>query len=102
MSSSKISNEFLHIPKLDVAGTNWVIYKDRFTWSINVCGLLHHIDSSKVKPINPISDCTTTTAWTPAKATLNAEYKKDLKTWQQGEAVVKQQIAGTVRGPPVS
>jgi hypothetical protein len=35
MSSTKIGDKVLRIPKLDVAGSNWVIYKDRFTWSID-------------------------------------------------------------------
>jgi hypothetical protein len=96
MPSTKISDEFLCIPKLDAAGTNWVIYKDWFTWSIDAQGLLHHLNGSDGEPDNPISNCNITTAFTPAKVALNVAYKEDLKTWQQGEAVVKQQIAGTI------
>jgi hypothetical protein len=96
MSSTELGDEFLQIPKLDVAGTNWVIYKDRFTWSIDAQGLLHHLDGSEEEPNNPISNRNITTAFTPAEVALDAAYQKDLKTWQQGEAVVKQQVTGTI------
>ena len=46
-STTKLGDEFLCVPKLDVTGTNWVIYKDRFLWSIDAHGLLEHIDGSE-------------------------------------------------------
>jgi hypothetical protein len=89
MSSTKIGDEFLCIPKLDATGTSWVIYKDRFTWSIDAQVLLHHLDGSEEEPDNPISNRDITTAFTPAEVALDGAYKKDLKTWRQGEAVVQ-------------
>jgi hypothetical protein len=58
--------------------------------------LLHHFDGSGEEPDNLILNHNITTAFTPAEVALDAAYQKDLKTWQQGEAVVKQQIAGTI------
>ena len=44
--STKLGDEFLRIPKLDVSGTNWVIFKDRFTWALDARGILDHIDGT--------------------------------------------------------
>ena len=35
-STTKLGDEFLCIPKLDVAGINLVVYKDRFLWLLGV------------------------------------------------------------------
>jgi hypothetical protein len=58
--------------------------------------LLHHLDGSEEEPNDPISNRNITTVFTPAEVALDVAYWKDLKTWRQGEAVVKQQIAGTI------
>ncbi|KAF8074878.1 hypothetical protein FPV67DRAFT_1376124, partial [Lyophyllum atratum] len=96
MSSTKLGDDFLRIPKLDVSGSNWVIYKDRLLWSVDARGLLDHLDGSEGEPVDPISDRDESTALTEAEIRLEAEWKKALKLWRQGEAVVKQQIAGTI------
>ena len=31
-TTTKLGDDFLRIPKLDVSGSNWVIFKDRFLW----------------------------------------------------------------------
>lgn len=36
----------MKVPMLDIAGLNWVIYKDRFLWSVDARGLLDHVDGS--------------------------------------------------------
>ncbi|KAG6906754.1 hypothetical protein DXG01_012257 [Tephrocybe rancida] len=86
----------MHIPKLDVSGTNWVIYKDRLMWSINTCGLLKHINGMAEAPPDPISNCGTNLVLNKAETALDVQWKNDLKAWKQGEAIVKQQIAGTI------
>ncbi|KAF8055422.1 hypothetical protein FPV67DRAFT_1363413, partial [Lyophyllum atratum] len=96
MSSTKLGDDFLRIPKLDVSGSNWVIYKDRLLWSVDARGLLDHLDGSESEPVDPISDRDESTALTEAEIRLEAEWKKALKLWRQDEAVVKQQIAGTI------
>ncbi|KAF8058195.1 hypothetical protein FPV67DRAFT_1358211, partial [Lyophyllum atratum] len=96
MSSTKLGDDFLRIPKLDVSGSNWVIYKDRLLWSVDARGLLDHLDGSESEPVDPISDREESTALTEAEVRLEAEWKKAVKLWRQGEAVVKQQIAGTI------
>ncbi len=100
-TSTKLGEDFLRIPELDVAGANWVVYKDRFQWAIDARGLLEHIDGSETEPANPITvtalDAEGKVASKPAdNEKLETEWKKEVKTWRQGEAVVKQQIAGTI------
>ncbi|KAJ7261624.1 hypothetical protein C8J57DRAFT_1071940 [Mycena rebaudengoi] len=60
-TTTKLGDNFLRIPKLEVTGTNWV----------------------------PV-------VLTAEHIVLNKEWKKEVKLWQQGKAIVKQQIAGTI------
>ena len=54
MSSIKLGDSLMKVPTLDVAGLNWVIYKDRFLWSLDACGLLDHVDGSALEPARPV------------------------------------------------
>ena len=54
MSSIKLGDSLMKVPTLDVAGLNWVIYKDRFLWSIDARGLLDHVDGSALEPARPV------------------------------------------------
>ena len=97
MSTTKLGEDFMKIPQLDVAGTNWVIYKDRFLWAIDACGHLDHIDGSMNEPVDPTSEREDMErALTAAEIAAQLEWKKELKIWKQGEAIVKQQIAATI------
>jgi hypothetical protein len=42
-TSDKLGDSFLRIPKLEVTGTNWVIYKDQFLWALDARGLVEHL-----------------------------------------------------------
>ena len=55
-TSTELGDEFLRIPKLDVSGSNWVIYKERFTWSLDTRGIVDHIDGSSNEPANPVPE----------------------------------------------
>ena len=97
MSTTKLGEDFMKIPRLDVAGTNWVIYKDRFLWAIDARGHLDHVDGSTKEPVDPnLGREDKTKALTVAEAAAELEWNKELKTWKQGEAIVKQQIAATI------
>ena len=97
MSTIKLGEDLMKIPRLDVAGTNWVIYKDRFLWAIDARGYLDHIDGSTAEPADPISGRDDKDKeFTAAETTAELEWKKELKTWKQGEAIVKQQITATI------
>jgi len=43
----KLGDDLMKVPQLNVAGTNWVVYKDRFCWAIDAQGLLEHVDGSE-------------------------------------------------------
>ena len=97
-STTKLGDEFLRVPKLDVAGINWVVYKDRFLWSLDARGLLDHLEGTEVEPTDPIDAKIRADAkpLDEAQKLVDTEWKKAVKEWRQGEAVVKQQIAGTI------
>jgi hypothetical protein len=87
-TTSKLGNEFLRIPKLDVSGSNWVLYKERFFWSLDARAILEHIDGTGREPANPITDSIRAKgALTAEQTLLDMEWRKDLKEWKQGEAV---------------
>src|SRR5271156_2929114 len=98
--TTKLGDEFLRIPKLEVSGTNWVIFKDRFTWALDARGILDHIDGSGSEPTEPTEPTEPVGEVDKADAEkhekLVAEWKKDAKEWKQGEAIAKQQIASSI------
>ena len=108
MSSTfaKLGDDLMKVPKLEVGGANWVIYKDRFLWSIDARGLLEHVDGSVGEPAYPVkpkmvpkasgSSEMVATALTKDEEKLVEEWTKELKIWKQGEVIVKQQIAATI------
>ena len=112
-TSMKLGDDLMKVPKLDVSGSNWVIYKDQFTWAIDARGLLDHVDGSSWGPPMPtlgkgkVGDSSKGGASAeedPAEVEkLKAEDEKKLEVWREklrvwklGEAVVKQQIAATI------
>ncbi len=50
----KLGDTFMQIPKLDETGGSWVIYKDRFLWSIDACSYLEHVAGTSVAPGDPV------------------------------------------------
>ncbi|EJF55623.1 hypothetical protein DICSQDRAFT_175691, partial [Dichomitus squalens LYAD-421 SS1] len=44
MSSVKLGDDYVRVPKLDVGGSNWVLYKERLTWAADAKGLVGHLD----------------------------------------------------------
>ncbi|KAF8805693.1 hypothetical protein BYT27DRAFT_7296411 [Phlegmacium glaucopus] len=93
-STAKMGDNLLRIPKLDISGSNWVIYKDHFTWSIDARGLLEHLEELAGEPICPVAD--PEGKLTDDEKVLVKEWKKEVKEWKQGEAIVKQQIASLI------
>ena len=54
-TTTKLGDEFLCIPILNVSGSNWVLYKECFSWALDACGILDHIDGTVSEPTDPIS-----------------------------------------------
>lgn len=55
-----------------------------------------YIDGSSVAPADPVTWTDVARALRATKAAVEVEWRKELKTWKQGEAIVKQQIAATI------
>ncbi|KAG6847838.1 hypothetical protein C0991_001348, partial [Blastosporella zonata] len=66
----------LRIPKLEVNGSNWVVYKDCFQWATDACGLLKHVDGTETEPTDPIPKETQKN-----KATLTTTEQKAEEDW---------------------
>ena len=97
MTTSKLGDEFLRIPKLEVSGSNWVLYKERFFWALDARAILDHVDGTSAEPGDPVpEDSRRTNKLTDTDKELEKEWKKELKEWKQGEAVAKQQIASSI------
>jgi hypothetical protein len=82
-----------------MSGTNWVIFKDRFIWVLDACGILDHIDGTGTEPGDPISSeerAKEGFKMTAEHVKLEAKWKKDVKEWKQAEAVAKQKIASSI------
>src|ERR1700719_3374541 len=96
-TSTKLGDEFLRIPKLEVSGSNWVIFKDHFLWALDARCILDHIDGTGKEPRDPITSADRAKGTlTPEQVKVETEWKKEIKEWKQGEAVAKQQIASSI------
>ena len=95
--STKLGDEFPRIPKLEVSGTNWVIYKERFTWALDARGIVDHIDGTGKEPVDPVpEEARKEEKLSDEQVKLDTEWKKQIKEWKTGEAVTKQQIASSI------
>jgi gag-polypeptide of LTR copia-type len=98
-SNGKLGEDFLRIPKLAADGENWMMYKERLQWSIDARGLIGHLDGTEKKPVDPQTLPNRGASWAPATPDEVKEvstYKTELKEWRTGQAITKQQIAGTI------
>jgi hypothetical protein len=96
-TTSKLGDEFLRIPKLDVSGSNWVLYKERFLWALDARGISEHINGVADMPADPVTPKSREEKkLSDAEKVLDKEWKKELKEWKQNEAVAKQQIASSI------
>ena len=97
-TTTKLGDEFLRIPKLDVSGSNWVIFKERFLWALDARGILDHVDETGMEPVDPIPADVRTSGekLSEEQKVLVNEWTKELKEWKQGDAIAKQQIASSI------
>jgi hypothetical protein len=109
-SLGKLGDDLMKVPRLEAGGVNWVVYKDRFLWSVDARGLLEHVDGSEREPMCPVKPQMVPrkddegkdtrdfvqAAYTQEEKREIKEWKAELKEWKRGEAIVKQQIAATI------
>ena len=101
---SKLGDDLMKVPRLEVGGANWVVYKDQFLWSVDARGLLEHVDGSEREPVCPVKprmiprrdsegqetrDFVQAT-YMPEEEKRVREWKMELKEWRRGKAIMKQ------------
>ena len=75
----KLGDEFLCIPKLDISGSNWVLYKERFFWALDACAILDHVNGIADEPGEPVpAKSWETKTLSNAEKELDKEWKKEL------------------------
>ena len=93
-SNSKLLEFFIHIPKLEVDGSNWVIFKDCFLFAAAAASLKGHIDGTGKPPVNPVpTPCEP--LMEDQKLAIN-EYNTLLTKWEMEENIVKQALASVI------
>ncbi|KAH9848446.1 hypothetical protein C2E23DRAFT_702603, partial [Lenzites betulinus] len=90
MSSVKLGEDYVRVPKLEVGGANWVLYKDRLAWAADAKGVLGHLDGTSKEPVVPAVSAAS------LADPIQKTYQDELAVWRKGEAVVKQLIASTI------
>jgi hypothetical protein len=96
MSSGKLLEFFIRIPKLLPDGSNWVIFKDRFAFAAAAAILNKHLNGTASAPVAPAFSQTGPAPLTAAETIEVEAYEAALSIWQTGEAVLKQAIASTI------
>jgi hypothetical protein len=94
VANGKLLEFFVRIPKLEPDGSNWVIFKDQFTFT--AAALVKHINSTDTKPQQPAFAMIGPTLLTSDQITELQTYETNLSSWETGEVVVKQAIASTI------
>ncbi|KAF7345981.1 Retrovirus-related Pol polyprotein from transposon TNT 1-94 [Mycena venus] len=94
-TNSKLSDYFLCIPKCEADGSNWSVYKNRFSYAADAAGLGDHLLLTYTAPITP----TVISPATAADAAVLELFEKDLKTYKSGQAIIKQAIASSIPDP---
>ncbi|EIW54232.1 uncharacterized protein TRAVEDRAFT_92309, partial [Trametes versicolor FP-101664 SS1] len=100
------------VPRLEVGGANWVIFKDRLLWAADAKGVLGHLDRTSKEPEAPAPRTAAAatagdgsaggaagqtgqaTAETPDPA--QTKYDTDIVEWRKREATAKQLVASTI------
>jgi hypothetical protein len=93
-NNSKLLEFFAHIPKLEIDGSNWVIFKDRFLFAAAAGSLKGHIDGSGKPPVNPLP--TPRVPLTEDQKVEMSEYSASLTKWEMEENIMKQALASVI------
>ena len=94
--NGKLLEFFIRIPKLEVDGSNWVIFKDRFAFAAAAAGLEKHINGTGTEPSPPAFVPGVPIVLTAEQTTEQELYEGKKSMWLTGEAVIKQAIATTI------
>ena len=75
-TNRKLLEFFIQIPKLEVDGSNWVIFKDRFAFAATATDLVKHIDGTGAALNPPTFAPGGNTPLTPAQMTEYEQYEE--------------------------
>lgn len=69
MSSNnvKLGDDSVRVPKLELGGSNWVLYKDRLLWAADAKGYRNHLDGTGKEPVAPQATAAQTATDTAAE-----------------------------------
>jgi hypothetical protein len=95
-TNSKLLEFFIRIPKLEVNGSNWVIFKDHFAFVAAAAGLEKHIDGTGMEPSPPAFVTGVLIVLMAEQTTEQELYEGKKSMWLTGEAVIKQAITTTI------
>jgi hypothetical protein len=92
--NSKLLEFFICIPKLETDGSNWVIFKDHFSFAAGAAALGKHIDGMGGVPPLLIFTVGGPTPLMADQITEFEKYDTELSKWMMvmGEAIIKQAI----------
>jgi hypothetical protein len=76
--NSKLLEFFIHIPKLETDSSNWVIFKDHFTFAAGAAALEKHIDGMGAVPPLPTFTVGGPTPLTTDQITKFEKYEMEL------------------------
>ena len=93
--NGKLLKIFVHILKLEVDGSNWVILKDHFAFAAAAASLETHIDGTGTAPSPPAFIIHRPFLLT-AEEMGELELYENKSKWLTGEAVIKQAITTTI------
>ena len=92
-SNSKLLKFFIHIPKLEIDSSNWVIFKDNFLFAVALKG---HVDGPDIVPA-PVGF--SHQPGEPLKEDQQEalkEYQLKHTKWEMEENIVKQALASVI------
>ena len=91
--NGKLLEIFVHISKLEVDGSNWVLFKDCFAFAVATASLGKHINSTWIVPSPPAVTLGGPFLLTAEQMAELEQYEENKLKWLTGEAVMKQAIA---------
>jgi hypothetical protein len=95
-SNSKLLEFFTHIPKLEVDGSNWVIFKDRFLFAAAAASLKGHIDGTESAPVIITFSQVPGEALKEDQMEILKEQEMRHTKWEVEENIVKQALASVI------
>jgi hypothetical protein len=94
---AKLGDYFVCLPKCEISGTNWIVYRDQFVFTVDAANLGEHLDPTAVPPDpNAAPTPANPAAPMPAEQAAIAIHRNSLTWWRAEEAIVKQGIASTI------